>query len=99
MLSNGQPQHFMGVVCLWNFSTNGQQAEIGYELLPKFQGKGLMVEVVAAVVRYGFEVLNLQQITAVSHVDNAKSLKVMESVGFHFVQQLPLSMVEYAIGK
>jgi ribosomal-protein-alanine N-acetyltransferase len=99
MLSNDYEERFLGVVCLWNFSSQGQHAEIGYELLPRFQGQGLMVEVVSAMVQYSFDVLNLQKITAVSHADNTKSLRVLESAGFHFVQSLPLSMVEYAIEK
>jgi len=42
---NTQPD-LIGSVCLWNFSEDRKQAELGYELLPVFQGRGLMSEAV-----------------------------------------------------
>lgn len=99
VLSKEPDETFQGTVCLWNFSQRGLEAEIGYELLPQFQGRGLMVEVVQAVVQFGFDVLRLQHINGVAHADHHKSLQVLKSAGFHFLQQLPLSMVEYTIEK
>lgn len=34
----------IGSICLWNFSKDKKIAEIGYDLSPKFQGKGIMNE-------------------------------------------------------
>jgi ribosomal-protein-alanine N-acetyltransferase len=34
----------IGTICLFDFSEDNSKAEIGYELLPDFQGKGIMQE-------------------------------------------------------
>src|SRR5690348_17193471 len=36
--------HLSGTICLWNFSDEENKAEVGYELLPQFQGKGIIQE-------------------------------------------------------
>jgi ribosomal-protein-alanine N-acetyltransferase len=34
----------VGTICLWNFSNDNKIAEIGYDLSPTFQRKGIMDE-------------------------------------------------------
>lgn len=72
----------VGTVCLWQFDPERTQAEIGYELLPLFQGRGLMHEAVAEVLRYGFEELGLRVITAITHRENTPSRQLLERLGF-----------------
>ncbi|RYE25387.1 MAG: N-acetyltransferase [Sphingobacteriaceae bacterium] len=43
----------IGTICLFNFSNDNLKAEIGYELLPGFQGKGIMQEAASKVVDFG----------------------------------------------
>jgi [ribosomal protein S5]-alanine N-acetyltransferase len=38
---------FVGTICLFAFSNQKNKCEIGYELLPNFQGQGLMKEATA----------------------------------------------------
>jgi ribosomal-protein-alanine N-acetyltransferase len=71
-----------GTVCLWNFSADGTQAEIGYELVPRYQGMGIMREAVERVIRYGFETLDLQHINACLTTDNSRSRRLLEKQGF-----------------
>src|SRR5579871_6749068 len=40
----------IGTICLWNFQNENTEAEIGYELLPEFQGKKIMQEAISASV-------------------------------------------------
>src|SRR5476651_260916 len=35
----------IGTICYWNFNIEEEIAEIGYELLPEYQGIGIMMEV------------------------------------------------------
>lgn len=72
----------IGTVCIWNFNSEKNKAEIGYELLPKFQGKGYMHEALKAVIDFGFENLRLRSIEGWTHPDNTSSSKVLESLGF-----------------
>lgn len=72
----------IGTICLWSFSLEKNSAEIGYELLPDFQGKGFMQEAIKEIVHYGFNVLKLDSIDAYTHPRNIKSIKLAERFGF-----------------
>jgi ribosomal-protein-alanine N-acetyltransferase len=74
--------HLIGTICLWNISKENLTAEIGYELLPDHQGKGIMQEAVAKVIEYGFEILKLNAIDAELAPGNTKSVKLLERTGF-----------------
>ncbi len=74
----------MGTACLWNFDGDGG-AEVGYDLMPCFQGKGYMAEALAAVLGYGFGALALRRVEARTHPGNAPSRRLLERLGFSFV--------------
>jgi RimJ/RimL family protein N-acetyltransferase len=57
------------------------QAEIGWCLSPRHQGKGYATEAVTELVRLAFEDLGLRRLTAIAFADNTASLAVMERVG------------------
>lgn len=71
-----------GTVYFWNFSATFDCAEIGYELLPAHQGKGILVEVLPRVLRFGFEEMGLREILAETHLQNTRSVRVLERHGF-----------------
>jgi ribosomal-protein-alanine N-acetyltransferase len=75
-------QKLIGTICYWNFDTEKEMAEIGYELMPTHQGKGLMQEAIAAAINYGFKEMRLKVIVAVTHPDNAGSSKLLIKNGF-----------------
>lgn len=72
----------LGTVCLWNIDRYESVAEIGFELHPEAQGKGYMLEVVPAVLRYGFDKLKLKKIEGWTHRDNMSSIRLLEKNGF-----------------
>lgn len=72
----------IGTICLWNFDIEKAVAEIGYELLPEFHGKGMMRETIAAVINYGFKEIGLSTITAFPAANNTSSIKVLKMAGF-----------------
>ena len=67
----------LGTVCLWNFSADRTEAEIGYEILPQFQSKGLMDEAVKKIIEFGFGELSLMAIYAFTHRDNSRSSNLL----------------------
>lgn len=71
-----------GTICLWQFSPEKNSIELGYELLPQFQGKGIMQEAFEIVVDYGFHHLHLQSMEAYTHRDNTPSITFLERNGF-----------------
>ena len=72
----------VGTICLWGFSEENPKAEIGYELMPYYQGKGLMQEAIESVIKYGFTALNLKSLSAYAHKDNLKSIALLERNDF-----------------
>lgn len=75
-----------GTICLWNFSQNDKTAEVGYELNPKFHGKGIMSEAIKTIVDFGFSQLKLDKIEAFTHTKNENSKKLLENNGFKLNQ-------------
>ena len=67
----------IGTICLWNISFDNSMAEIGYELLPTFQGKGIMQEAITKVTDYGFNKMKLKIITAFTHPGNYQSTNLL----------------------
>jgi len=67
----------IGTICLWNISVENDMAELGYELQPDFQGKGLMQEAVTKIIEYGFNKMRLKVITAFTHPNNNRSTSLL----------------------
>lgn len=75
----------IGSICLWNFSKDRKTAEVGYDLSPKFQGKGIMNESLKSTLEFGFKDLNLDLIEAYTQKNNESSKKLLERNGFILV--------------
>jgi [ribosomal protein S5]-alanine N-acetyltransferase len=72
----------VGTICLFNFSNENDQAEIGYELLPDFQGQGIMLEATSKVIAFGLGIIGLKAIEAYTHLENQNSSKLLEKYNF-----------------
>lgn len=55
--------------------------EVGWRLAYEYWGKGYATEGAKASLKYGFEVLNLQEIISFTSVQNLRSRAVMEKIG------------------
>ena len=71
---------------MWNFSENYKTAEVGYDLNPIFQRKGIMSEALNSVINFGFIELNIDSIEAFTHIQNENSKMLLEKNGFHFIE-------------
>jgi [ribosomal protein S5]-alanine N-acetyltransferase len=72
----------IGTTCLFNFNPEKRMAEIGYELHPDFHGKGIMNEVIATTINYGFTELNLRTIIALTKPENKNSISLLTKNNF-----------------
>ena len=72
----------IGTICLWNFSSDRKTAELGYELLPEYHGKGIMSEAVTFILNFGFEDLNLSKIEAFTNKNNLNSIQLLQKFNF-----------------
>lgn len=73
---------FTGSICLWRIDEKEETAELGFELLPPFQGKGIIQEVLPEVINFGFNKLELKTIEAEVDKNNIKSISLLEKFGF-----------------
>lgn len=60
------------------------ETEVAYLLAKACWGRGLAVEGAQAALHYGFETHSLDQIIAVVHPDNQRSIRVIEKLGMAF---------------
>lgn len=58
------------------------RAEIGYDLLPEYWGRGIMTTAVGRLLGYGFEQLQLNRIEAFVDPQNAASARLLRKLGF-----------------
>ena len=65
--------------------------DIGFALLPDFCGKGLAFEAAAAVLNDARERLTLKRILAITSLDNERSIKLLERLGFRFKEIIRLA--------
>jgi len=72
----------IGTVCLWNIDAEKAQAELGYELFPAFQGKGIMTESLEKVISFAFNELRFKRMVAITDRHNVRSLRLLEKFGF-----------------
>jgi len=72
----------IGTICLWNIDRDLPQAELGYELVPASQGRGIMFEAIEAIIAVAFEELNFSMIVAITQHQNARSVALLRKFGF-----------------
>jgi [ribosomal protein S5]-alanine N-acetyltransferase len=74
----------VGAICLFDLSSENSSCEIGYELMTKFQGQGIMKEAAQVVIEYVFQTLKLKKILAFTHCENQNSANLL--LKFNFVK-------------
>ena len=72
----------VGVVELFNYSPLNDRAELGIEIEPAWQGKGLGKRSVLKMLRYAKEELALHTLYAIVEEDNIPSLSLFRNLGF-----------------
>lgn len=73
----------VGTVALWIDRRHGR-AEFGYTLARWLWGRGLMTEVVSALIDEAFATLPLRKVNARALAPNIGSIRVMEKAGMQF---------------
>ena len=73
---------FVGTICLFNFSNETSNCEIGYELMTHFQGQGIMKEAAERVIDYAFKTIKVKKIEAFLHRANQRSINLLHKFSF-----------------
>jgi [ribosomal protein S5]-alanine N-acetyltransferase len=72
----------IGTCGLYNLQTQHCKAELGYWLLPRYWGRGLMQAALETVMAYGFDTLHLHRIEAYVETKNVASGRLLQKLGF-----------------
>ncbi len=72
----------LGGVGLGSWDKYHRRAEVGYDLAHAFWGQGIGSEAVQAVLRFGFEQMDLNRIEAATIADNHESVNLLKKLGF-----------------
>lgn len=68
-----------------------QDIDIGYALLPEFEGLGYATEAAQRVLSFAFETLKTSRVVAISTTDNVRSAKVLQKIGMQLEGKIQLS--------
>ncbi len=68
-----------------------EDVDIGFAFLPKYWGRGYVLEAASAVIAYGGSALGLKRIVAITSVDNDSSAKLLKKLGLQFEGMVKLS--------
>ncbi len=72
----------IGTICLYDIGENNLKAELGFELLPNFQQKGIMQEAIKKVIEYAIQYIRIKSIEAYTHSENQPSIRLLEKLNF-----------------
>lgn len=78
----------IGTISIWNIDKEQMKAELGYGIIPDYQGKGLMKEALISVVDYGFNTMGLKLLDAYTEENNIKSNNLLSSCNFKVVDKI-----------
>jgi ribosomal-protein-alanine N-acetyltransferase len=87
---------FIGSCLLRLFTEDPEKVELGYSLERNYWGKGLGTEMSIAMVNYAFEQMDVEQVVAVTVVENIASQAVLLKTGFERKDNLNRNGLELA---
>lgn len=70
---------------LWDREKN--KVEIGFELMPQYNGKGYMTEAVKAIIEFARIQMKVHKIIAIVSIDNSKCKRLLEKFGFLIIDK------------
>ncbi|MGH2682450.1 MAG: GNAT family N-acetyltransferase [Actinomycetota bacterium] len=91
IVPDGVAEAGAGHVCIWDHDWNGERiAEIGWMVLPEFQGRGLATEAVRSILRRARSEGRWDVIHAFPGVTNAPSNGICRKTGFSRLEELDI---------
>ncbi|HVV54921.1 MAG TPA: GNAT family N-acetyltransferase [Mucilaginibacter sp.] len=94
----GDPK-LIGTVLYWHIERLKDKAEIGYELLPEYQGRGIMTEALQKAIEFGFGELRFKTITAEVIENNSRSISLLQRLGFALAGNMDHGYLLYELKK
>lgn len=67
-----------------------EDVDVGFAYLPQFSGQGYATEAALATIHYGYTVIGLKRIVAITAPDNEASQNVLRKIGLRHTQTIHL---------
>ena len=77
----GNPK-LIGIIGHYRIQPENHRCEIGYMILPQYNGQGIITEAIKIVLEYGFNNLQMHSIEAIIDPENKASERVLQKNGF-----------------
>ncbi|WP_396145619.1 GNAT family N-acetyltransferase [Flavobacterium sp.] len=77
----GNPK-LIGIIGHYRIQPENHRCEIGYMILPQYNGQGIVSEAIKMILEYGFNDLQMHSIEAVIDPENKASERVLQKNGF-----------------
>ena len=87
-IEHKQSNKVIGSISIWNLEKEAKRGELGYGIVPNYQGLGLMKEALLSVIAYGFDVMKLKILEAYTEENNRSSIKLLESCKFSEIDRV-----------
>ena len=81
-ITQHQENRVLGLCGLHEWNRHLRRAFVGYDLVRTHWGRGIASEAMHEVVRFGFEEMELERLLATTIVENARSIRLLERLGF-----------------
>ncbi|MBR7800685.1 GNAT family N-acetyltransferase [Undibacterium fentianense] len=78
------PNLIFGCCGIYEIDSFNQNADVGYWLLPKYWGLGIMHECLLSLQHFAFDELGLHRLEAEIEPANIASAKLVKKLGFHY---------------
>lgn len=85
-IEHKETNKIIGTISIWNFQH--KRAELGFGIIPEYQGLGLMKEALFTVIGYGFENLELSELDAFTEENNIKCLILLHKCDFNYISEI-----------
>jgi RimJ/RimL family protein N-acetyltransferase len=85
--SNGQPIGMCGLIRREFLS----EPDLGFAILPEYQGHGYMQEVTAEYLKYVHRFLKFPAVLAITFPHNQRSISLLTRLGFSFMNEIQLA--------
>jgi len=76
----------IGTISIWNILNNS--TELGYGIMPSYQGFGYMKEALGEVIEFGLTKLGLSYLDAYTEVSNLRSKSLLERLKFEYINEV-----------
>ncbi|WP_343319581.1 GNAT family N-acetyltransferase [Arthrobacter sp. TMP15] len=78
----------IGSVAIWTTDPYDHNGELGYTFHRSYWGNGYATETTVQLLKFGFDTLKLERISATCHPGNIGSIRVLEKSGFTLERRL-----------